>query len=204
MFFFNPLEITPKLKCNNCEAIIEATHKFCPQCGQPASPSSPNVQNKPVFVKPNKVIGICEQSNAANVPPKPQARFYTPPQSPVHMDNVVNDEKPDLEGGDNEETWECKHCTFINTYDTNICAICSKTSWIQKPVKPAAQEQNMGNNKQAMNNTDFTDQKPVVKDQKPVVKEKPVVAPRNVQKQPSDSSKSNKGGWVRVTESFKT
>lgn len=179
--------MTPNLKCDNC-GLVEKEFKFCPECGVP---SSLTIQSKPAFAMPDKVPAMYDQSNATNKPPpKPQQRFYTPPQSPVQMDS--NDEKPKA-GGDNTETWECKHCTFINTYDSNICAICSKTSWIQIPAaQPVAHnEQKINDNKPALNNT------PNLKNEKPVVKEKPAVAPKNVQKSPNDASKSNKGGWVR-------
>ena len=70
--------------------------------------------------------------------PKAIQKFYTPPQSPVssyveiESENAIADQK---------DTWKCKHCTYINSYQNNICEICLKTSWVNFKPAPTQQPQ---------------------------------------------------------------
>ena len=110
--------------------------------------------------------------------PKAIQKFYTPPQSPVssyveiESENAIADQK---------DTWKCKHCTYINSYQNNICEICLKTSWVNFKPAPTQQPQQQ-----------LQQQAPPQHKQQEVNKvildEKPVNPPEPIQRQSSTGS----------------
>ena len=167
--------------------MLKKTHKFCPKCGKPSenylSPvtSFSTSQSKPII----QYKYTQEQSSSINLP-KPKTRFYTPPQSPVNNEIDDTDEKPAME---QNKTWECKHCTFINAYERNICEMCSKTSWVHKPVSNDGQQKQ----EKAVQIGKTLDEKPVYNEQ--------ALAPEPAQRQQSDPSGGNVVG-VRMLYFF--